>query len=126
MIDHAMKFVYSNLRLGVPRSARDDRSMDLKQRIMQEPATQVMDRRPIATAIENGHRRRLRGSLRDMFAERNFDRGMCACIVGGSPRMTSIADYRILWIIAALGAQLRLTANMLDGMVALACRRASK
>jgi phosphatidylglycerophosphate synthase len=31
-----------------------------------------------------------------------------------------------LWIIAALGAQLRLTANMLDGMVALASGRASK
>jgi phosphatidylglycerophosphate synthase len=30
-----------------------------------------------------------------------------------------------LWIIAALGAQLRLTANMLDGMVALASGRAS-
>jgi phosphatidylglycerophosphate synthase len=31
-----------------------------------------------------------------------------------------------LWLIAALGAQLRLTANMLDGMVALASGRASK
>ena len=40
--------------------------------------------------------------------------------------MTSVVDYRVLWIIAALGAQLRLTANMLDGMVALASGRASK
>jgi len=52
---------------------------------------------------------------------------MCACIVAGiALGVTSIADYRILWLIAALGAQLRLTANMLDGMVALASGRASK
>jgi len=31
-----------------------------------------------------------------------------------------------LWLIAALGAQLRLTANMLDGMVAIASSRTSK
>src|SRR5438477_10177751 len=53
--------------------------------------------------------------------------GMCACIVAGiALGVTSVADYRILWLIAALGAQLRLTANMLDGMVALASGRASK
>jgi phosphatidylglycerophosphate synthase len=40
--------------------------------------------------------------------------------------VTSIAYHRVLWLIAALGAQLRLTANMLDGMVALASGRASK
>jgi len=52
---------------------------------------------------------------------------MCACIVAGiALGVTSVADYRILWIIAALGAQLRLTANMLDGMVALASGRSSK
>ena len=52
---------------------------------------------------------------------------MCACIVAGiGLGVTSVADYRILWIIAALGAQLRLTANMLDGMVALASGRDSK
>jgi phosphatidylglycerophosphate synthase len=52
---------------------------------------------------------------------------MCACIVAGiALGATSIADCRILWIIAALGVQLRLTANMLDGMVALASGRASK
>jgi phosphatidylglycerophosphate synthase len=53
--------------------------------------------------------------------------GMCACIVAGiALAATSIVDDRILWIIASLGAQLRLTANMLDGMVALASGRASK
>ncbi len=52
---------------------------------------------------------------------------MCACIIGGiALGLTSIVDYRILWLIAALGAQLRLTANMLDGMVAIASRRTSK
>src|SRR6266436_1584010 len=128
MIDHAMKFVYSNLRLGIPRSARDDRSMDLKQRIMQEPATQVMDRRPIAT-----RNRKWAQAATAWLAARHVSpnaisiAGMCACIVGGiALGMTSIAEYRILWIIAALGVQLRLTANMLDGMVALASGRASK
>ena len=52
---------------------------------------------------------------------------MCACIVAGiALGVTSVADYRILWLIAALGAQLRLTANMLDGMVALASGRAKR
>jgi len=52
---------------------------------------------------------------------------MCACIVAGfALGATSITDYRILWLIAALGAQLRLTANMLDGMVAIASGRTSK
>src|SRR4029453_1364924 len=40
--------------------------------------------------------------------------------------MTSMAAYRILWLIGAVGAQLRLTANMLDGMVAIASSRTSK
>jgi phosphatidylglycerophosphate synthase len=52
---------------------------------------------------------------------------MCACIVSGiALGVTSITNYRILWLIAALGAQLRLTANMLDGMVAIASSRTSK
>lgn len=52
---------------------------------------------------------------------------MCACIVAGvALGLTSVANHRIFWFVAALGAQLRLTANMLDGMVALASGRASK
>jgi len=52
---------------------------------------------------------------------------MCACIVAGiALDLTSSFDSRILWLSAAAGAQLRLTANMLDGMVALASGRASK
>src|SRR6266513_3537846 len=52
---------------------------------------------------------------------------MGACIIAGiALSVTSLSDYRILWLIAALGAQLRMTANMLDGMVAVASARASK
>src|SRR5205809_1440401 len=102
--------------------------MDLKQRITREPATQAMDRRPIAT-----RNRKWAQAATTWLAARNVSpntisiAGMCACIVAGiALGVTSIADYRILWLIAALGAQLRLTANMLDGMVAIASRRTSK
>ena len=86
------------------------------------------DRRPIAT-----RNRKWAQAATVWLASRNVSpntisiAGMCACIVAGiALAATSIADDRILWIIAALGAQLRLTANMLDGMVALASGRASK
>src|SRR5881409_4314753 len=102
--------------------------MDSKQRIMQEPAVEAMDRRPIAT-----RNRKWAQAATAWLAARNVSpnaisiAGMCACIVAGiALGMTSISDYRVLWLVAALGAQLRLTANMLDGMVALASRRASK
>jgi len=52
---------------------------------------------------------------------------MCACIGSGVALGQSSVEYnRVFWLIAALGAQLRLTANMLDGMVALASSRDSK
>jgi phosphatidylglycerophosphate synthase len=52
---------------------------------------------------------------------------MCACIAAGlALGLTSVEYKRVFWLIAALGAQLRLTANMLDGMVALASGRDSK
>jgi len=52
---------------------------------------------------------------------------MWACIVAGlALGLTSVEYNRIFWLIAAVGAQLRLTANMLDGMVALLSGRASK
>src|SRR6266699_2612069 len=99
-----------------------------KQRIMREPATEAMDRHPIAT-----RNRKWAQAATVWLASRNVSpnaisiAGMCACIVAGiALGATSIADYRVLWLIAALGAQLRLTANMLDGMVALASGRASK
>src|SRR5213082_3458498 len=87
-----------------------------------------MDRRPIAT-----RNRKWAQAATAWFVARHVSpnaisiAGMCACIGAGiALGATSVADYRILWIIAALGAQLRLTANMLDGMVALASGRASK
>jgi phosphatidylglycerophosphate synthase len=87
-----------------------------------------MDRRPIAT-----RNRKWAQAATAWLAARNVSpnaisiAGMCACIVAGiALGATSVADYRILWVIAALGAQLRLTANMLDGMVALASSRSSK
>ena len=86
------------------------------------------DRRPIAT-----RNRKWVQAATAWFASRNVSpnaisiAGMCACMVAGiALAATSICDYRILWLVAALGAQLRLTANMLDGMVALASGRASK
>jgi phosphatidylglycerophosphate synthase len=95
---------------------------------MQEAAMEAMDRRPIAT-----RNRKWAQAATVWLASRNVSpnaisiAGMCACILAGiALGVTSISDYRILWIIAALGAQLRLTANMLDGMVALASGRASK
>src|SRR5205823_11596299 len=95
---------------------------------MHEPATETIDRRPIGTRD-----RKWAQAATAWLAARNVSpnaisiAGMCACIVAGiALGATSIAYHRILWLIAALGAQLRLTANMLDGMVALASGCASK
>src|SRR5206468_12443099 len=92
---------------------------------MEDARNRAMDRRPIAT-----RNRKWAQAATAWLAARNVSpnaitiAGMCACIVAGiALGVTSIADYRILWLIAALGAQLRLTANMLDGMVALASGR---
>jgi len=100
----------------------------LKQRIMQESSTEVIDRRPIAT-----RNRKWAQAATAWLAARNVSpnaisiAGMFACIVAGIVlSLTSISDYRVLWLIAACGAQLRLTANMLDGMVAIASGRTSK
>jgi len=96
--------------------------------VMQEAPGKAIDRRPIAT-----RNRKWAQDATAWLASRSVSpnaisiAGMCACIVAGiALGVTSIADYRILWIIAALGAQLRLTANMLDGMVAIASGRTSK
>src|SRR5881398_3391076 len=52
---------------------------------------------------------------------------MCACIAAGPALgLTSVEYNRLFWLIAAVVAQLRLRANMLDGMVALVSARASK
>ena len=95
---------------------------------MNESSTKAIDRRPIATRNQ-----RWALSATTWLASRNVSpnaisiAGMCACIVSGlSLGLTSVQYNRVFWLIAALGAQLRLTANMLDGMVALASGRASK
>ncbi|PYL24189.1 MAG: hypothetical protein DMF44_05850 [Verrucomicrobia bacterium] len=52
---------------------------------------------------------------------------LCACIAAAlALGLTSVEYNRLFWLFAALGAQLRLRANMLDGMVALVSARASK
>src|SRR2546429_2887738 len=95
---------------------------------MDKSAAELGDRRPIAT-----RKRKWAQTATAWLAARNVSPnaisivGMCACIVGFVALcLTSICDYRILWLVAAGGAQLRLTGNMLDGMVALASGRASK
>src|SRR5262245_63780123 len=89
--------------------------------VMQQVPSSAIDRRPIAT-----RNRKWAQAATAWLASRNVSpnaisiAGMSACILAGvALGMTSIADYRILWLVAALGAQLRLTANMLDGMVAV-------
>lgn len=95
---------------------------------MQEAPNKAIDRRPIATRD-----RKWAQDATAWLASRNVSpnaisiAGMCTCIIGGiALGLTSIVDYRILWLIGALGAQLRLTANMLDGMVAITSSRTSK
>jgi phosphatidylglycerophosphate synthase len=95
---------------------------------MQESPSEAVDRRPIAT-----RNRKWAQDATAWLASRKVSpnaisiAGMCACIIAGiALGLTSVVDYRILWLIGALGAQLRLTANMLDGMVAIASNRASK
>jgi phosphatidylglycerophosphate synthase len=95
---------------------------------MNESAVQAIDRRPIAT-----RNRKWAQAATAWLASRKISpnaisiAAVCACIVTGvALGLTSVAYHRIFWLVAALGAQLRLTANMLDGMVALASSRASK
>ena len=95
---------------------------------MNESSAKAIDCRPIDT-----RNRRWAQSATTWLASRNVSpnaisiAAMCACIVAGlSLGLTSVQYNRVFWLIAALGAQLRLTANMLDGMVALASGRASK
>ena len=95
---------------------------------MKESAAKAIDRRPVAT-----RNRKWAQSATTWLAARNVSRnaisiaGMCACIVSRLALALSSVEYnRVFWLIAAFGAQLRLTANMLDGMVALASGRDSK
>ena len=86
------------------------------------------DRRPIATRNRKWAQTATAWLARHNVSPNTISiAGMCACIVAGvSLGLTTFAHHRIEWLVAALGAQLRLTANMLDGMVALASGRTSR
>jgi phosphatidylglycerophosphate synthase len=95
---------------------------------MNESSVKAIDRRPIAT-----RNRKWAQSATAWLASRNVSpnaisiAGMCACIAAGlALALTSVEYNRVFWLVGALGAQLRLTANMLDGMVAVVSGRASK
>jgi phosphatidylglycerophosphate synthase len=95
---------------------------------MSESAAKTIDRRPIAT-----RNRKWAQAATAWLASQNVSpnaisiAGLCACITAGlALGLTSVEYNRVFWLIAVLGAQLRLTANMLDGMVALVSSRASK
>ena len=95
---------------------------------MNEAAAKAIDRRPIAT-----RNRKWAQTATMWLASKNVSpnsisiAGMGACIAAGlAVAVTSIEYNRLFWLIAALGVQLRLIANMLDGMVALASGRDSK
>jgi phosphatidylglycerophosphate synthase len=86
------------------------------------------DRRPIAT-----RRRKWAQTSAQWLADHNVSpnaisiAGMFACIAAGILlALTSTAYCRLEWLAAAVLVQLRLTANMLDGMVALNSGRASR
>ena len=92
------------------------------------PDQTIGDRRPIAT-----RKTKWAQQTTKWLAARNVSpnlisiAGMLACIIAGiALAATSFAYHRFEWLVAAAGAQLRLTANMLDGMVALASGRSSK
>jgi phosphatidylglycerophosphate synthase len=63
----------------------------------------------------------------ECFAECNFNgRHVRLYRCRHCPRYDFTCCFRVLWLVAALETQLRLTANMLDGMVAIASSRTSK
>jgi phosphatidylglycerophosphate synthase len=95
---------------------------------MESNAESHGDRRPIAT-----RRRKWAQVSAVWLATHNVSpnaisiAGMFACIAAGILlALTSIAYCALEWFAAAVLVQLRLTANMLDGMVALNSARASR
>jgi phosphatidylglycerophosphate synthase len=95
---------------------------------MESKAQSHDDRRPIAT-----RRRKWAQDSARWLATHNVSpnaisiAGMFACIAAGILlALTSSAYCRLEWLAVAVLVQLRLTANMLDGMVALDSGRASR
>jgi len=94
---------------------------------MNESAAKAINRRPIATRNRKWHSPRRRGWLHESRRMQFRLPDLCACIAAAlALGLTSVEYNRLFWLFAALGAQLRLRANMLDGMVALVSARASK
>ena len=92
------------------------------------PDQTVGDRRPIATRKRKWAQRATSWLVRRNVSPNLISiLGMIACIIAGvTLATTSFAYHRLEWLVAAAGAQLRLTANMLDGMVALESGRSSR
>lgn len=97
---------------------------------MAESSYQVTDRRPIA-ARKLGFFQRLAPRLAQAGVSANSISvaGAVAGIVAGTAfvltRFTPPPQVRVLWLIGAAGVQLRLIANLLDGMVAISSGKAS-
>ena len=97
---------------------------------MGEGSYQVTDRRPIK-ARDLPIFQRLAAKLAAKGASANaisVAGAVCSILAGGALALTRITPYpwvRGLWICGAIGAQLRLQANLLDGMVAIAGGKAS-
>ncbi len=97
---------------------------------MGESGYQVTDRRPIK-AREMPFFQNLARKLAEKGASANaisVGGVVCAIVAGAALALTRVTPNpwaRLLWICGALGAQLRLQANLLDGMVAIAGGKAS-
>jgi phosphatidylglycerophosphate synthase len=102
--------------------------MDSIYRVMHEFAASSLDRRPVATRDRKWAQAAARWLALHHISPNSISiAGMCACLAAGVVlAATSLAFYHIEWLAAALLVQLRLVANMLDGMVALAFGRPSK
>jgi phosphatidylglycerophosphate synthase len=95
---------------------------------MSLPTQEIMDRRPIATRNRKWAQTATHWlAVQQVSPNAISMAGMWGCIVAGMAlAATSVGYHRIEWIVAVMGVQLRLIANMLDGMVAHASGRASK
>jgi phosphatidylglycerophosphate synthase len=97
---------------------------------MGESAYQVTDRRPIA-ARDLGFFQRLAPKMARAGVSANsisVASGVCGILAGGALFSTTMASgplARALWLAGAAFVQLRLVANLLDGMVAISGGKAS-
>lgn len=96
---------------------------------MAEPLYQPTDRRPIASRQAAASRAAAAALVRIGVSPNAISlAGMAAALAAGAALAATTHrpdEARWLWLAAAAGAQLRLVANMLDGMVAIASARAS-